>query len=261
MAPWDASTMHPLALAVAMCGCTETEQTSMYADIESYLVRRAVCGLTTKNYNKVFIQQLKNIADEELKPAVLRKALAGLQGEASRWPRDDEFRKSWLEAAIYPGRLDAARTKSILASLERRMRSARTEEPHILALETLDVDHILPTSWLEHWPLSDGSLVTKEELDKSALDMFLETEPNDRSAAIQRRESAKVRIGNLTLLHYGVNRGLQHHGIDRKREALFAESNLHLNRKLMRAEEWNEDSIDQRGRELYEFARELWQGP
>lgn len=261
VAVWDASTVHPLALAVARSGCSKDEQTAMYADLESYLVRRAVCGLTTKNYNKVFIQQLKNIAGEELKPAVLRKALAGLQGEASRWPREDEFRKSWLEAAMYPGRLDAARTKSILASLERKMRSARTEEPLILALETLDVDHILPTSWLEHWPLADGSFVTREELDKSALDLFLETAPNDRSAAIQIRESAKVRIGNLTLLHYGINRGLQHYGIDRKREALFAESNLHLNRKLMRAKEWNEDFIDQRGRELFEFARELWRGP
>ncbi|MBK9130138.1 MAG: DUF262 domain-containing protein [Gammaproteobacteria bacterium] len=261
VAAWDASTMHPLALAVAMSGCPEKEQAAMYADIESYLVRRAVCGLTTKNYNKVFIQQLKNIASEELKPAVLRKALAGLQGEASRWPREDEFRKSWLEAAMYPGRLDAVRTKSILASLERKMRSSRTEEPLILAIETLDVDHILPSSWLEHWPLEDGTLVTREELEKSALDVFLETAPNKRSSAIQRRESAKVRIGNLTLLHYGVNRGLQNQGIDRKREALFAESNLHLNRKLMRAHEWNEDSIDQRGRELFEFARELWQGP
>ena len=261
VAAWDASTMHPLALAVAMSGCTETEQAAMYADIESYLVRRAVCGLTTKNYNKVFIQQLKNIAGEELMPAVLRKARAGLQGAASRWPREDEFRKSWLEAAMYPGRLDAARTKSILASLERKMRSARTEEPLILALDALDVDHILPSSWLEHWPLTDGSFVTREELEKSAMDVFLETAPNDRSAAIQRRENAKVNIGNLTLLHYGVNRGLQHHGIDRKREALFAESNLHLNRKLMRAHEWNEGSIDQRSRELFEFARELWQGP
>jgi len=261
MISWDASTMHPIALAIAMSGCTKQEQTAMYSDIESYLVRRAVCGLTTKNYNKVFIQQLKNIAGEELRPAVLRKALASLQGEASKWPRDDEFRKSWLEAAMYPGRLDAARTKSILATLERKMRSARTEEPFILTLETLDVDHILPTSWLDHWPLSDGTSVTREELEKSSLDVFLETAPNDRSAAIQRRENAKVRIGNLTLLHYGINRGLQHFGFGRKREALFAESNLHLNRKLMRAEEWSEDSIDQRGRELYEFAREQWQGP
>jgi hypothetical protein len=253
--------MHPIALAIAVSGCTVQEQTSMYSDIESYLVRRAICGLTTKNYNKVFIQQLKNLASEGLRSTVLRSALSDLQGDASRWPRDDEFRKSWLEEGIYPGRLDAARTKSILATLERRMRSVRSEEPFVLAIDTLDVDHILPISWLEHWPLPDGSYATREELDKSLLDVFLDTPRNDRSAAIQRRESAKARFGNLTLLHYGINRGLQHHKFERKREALFAESNLHLNRKLMRTQEWNENAIDQRGRELYELARENWQGP
>lgn len=61
--------------------------------------------------------------------------------------------------------------------------------------------------------------------------------------------------------HYGINRGLQNAGFDRKREVLFAESNLQLNRQLMILKEWNEDAIDRRGRDLFDAARRIWPGP
>lgn len=74
-----------------------------------------------------------------------------------------------------------------------------------------------------------------------------------------RRERLKGTFGNLTLVHYGVNRSLQYAAFATKRERLLAESNL--NRDLMRAENWNEESIEQRGRELFEVARRLLKGP
>jgi hypothetical protein len=46
-----------------------------------------------------------------------------------------------------------------------------------------------------------------------------------------------------------------------KRERLFAESNLHLNRTLMRATAWDDDSIEQRGNAQFELARHIWRGP
>jgi Protein of unknown function DUF262 len=56
IAAWDASTTHPLALLIAASGTPIQDQMQIFDSIVSYLVRRAVCGLTTKNYNKVFIQ-------------------------------------------------------------------------------------------------------------------------------------------------------------------------------------------------------------
>jgi hypothetical protein len=252
--------MHPLALAIAMSGCTQDEQVLMYATMESYLVRRAVCGLTAKNYNKIFTQQLKRFANEGLKPATLQAALAALEGDASRWPRDDEFRKSWVDAETYPGRLDPTRTRSLLARIEMGMRSVRTEEP-TLAVDALDIDHILPTSWFEHWPLPDGTRANDTEAYAALLASRSDQPLSERHSAIRHRETAKVRLGNLTLLHYGINRGLQNCAFERKRESLFAESNLQLNRQLMRLQEWNEEAIDQRGRAMFDVARQIWQGP
>jgi hypothetical protein len=57
-----------------------------------------------------------------------------------------------------------------------------------------------------------------------------------------------------------VNRSLQHCSFERKREALFRESNLHLNRKLMRASNWDEAAILERSNELFEIARQIWRG-
>jgi hypothetical protein len=258
---WDASTTHAIALLIAKSGSWPQDQTAMFDAITSYLVRRAVCSLTTKSYNKIFAQQLKQLAGGSLTVDGLQSSLAKLDGDASRWPKDDEFRKSWLEARIYPGSLDAARTKSMLAELEEGMRSAKTEERFLVGVDGLDIDHIMPTSWFEHWPLPDGTHALATEAQALSLAVFSDQPLSDRHGAIRRREMAKTRLGNLTLLHYGLNRGLQNQGFDKKREALFTHSNLHLNRELMVMSAWDEEAIDRRGRAMFEVAAQIWRGP
>jgi hypothetical protein len=259
--PWEASTAHALALLIAKSDCAVDDQQAMFDTIFSYLVRRAICGLTTKSYNKIFVQQLKQLAAGHLTPAALKASLAKLEGDASRWPGDDELLKSWLEMGVYPGRLDATQTKSILVELEEAMRSVKTEEPFVLGVDSLDVDHILPTSWFDHWPLPDGSQANQSEVQEAIRASFSDQPIPDRLAAIHRRESYKARMGNLTLLHYGVNRSLQNHAFEKKRKELFAHSNLQLNRELMIMSAWNEEEIDRRGRAMFEAARTIWIAP
>ena len=257
---WDASTTHAIALLVAKSDCTAEQQQAMFDDLVSYFVRRAVCRLTAKSYNKIFIQLLKHAGAGQIRPEALRASLAKLDGDASRWPRDDEFRRSWLEAEVFPGRLNPAQAKSMLVELEASMRSARTEEPFVLAVDSLDVDHILPQGWFEYWPLPDGTSATPAQAVEAWSASFSDQPLTAPQVAIRRRETAKARMGNLTLLHYGVNRSLQHHGFDKKREALFTHSNLHLNRELMRMTSWNEEEIDRRGRDTFDIAKALWSG-
>jgi hypothetical protein len=69
------------------------------------------------------------------------------------------------------------------------------------------------------------------------------------------------RIGNLTLVHYGVNRSLQNHAFDAKRKAMFEHSNLQLNRRLMQRDSWDEAAIADRGEELVKIAMQIWPGP
>ena len=80
----------------------------------------------------------------------------------------------------------------------------------------------------------DGGTVAASEAGTAFLDSLTNPKPSSRTDAIMRRERLKATFGDLTLVHYGVNRSLQNGPISTKRERFFAESNLHLNRALMR---------------------------
>lgn len=261
IAVWDASPTHPLSLKIAASGLDVADQTEIFDCIESYLVRRAVCGLTRKNYNKVFSQQLKKLMGVGPDPKSFRELLAEASGDGSRWPRDEEFRQSWLDASIYPGRLDAAKLRAMFHRLETVMRSEKTEESVPLSLDSLDIDHILPQSWYAHWPLADNSKVSVEESQAAEVMRFAATGLDARMVEIISRDSHVPRIGNLTMVHYGVNRSLQNHDFDEKRQAFFEHSHLQLNRALTKHDKWDEAAIRARADDLFGFARELWRGP
>jgi uncharacterized protein with ParB-like and HNH nuclease domain len=54
LATWDVSTVYPLVFQVAGSAIEDAEKKEIYRLIYSYIVRRAGCGLTTKNMNKNF---------------------------------------------------------------------------------------------------------------------------------------------------------------------------------------------------------------
>src|SRR5271166_2119574 len=294
MANWDASPTHSLALRVASMGLSPTDQTSIFDDIMSYLVRRAVCGLTPKNYNNIFQQLLKKFKDGDATPLAFRAGLATLDGAASRWPgafgrvaqeavfqdscfqpfinhpsddtirdspvKNEEFRNAWMTASVHARLGDIGRIRTIFSEIENGLRSPRAEEPFVMLQGLLDVDHIMPDKWYEHWPLG-GDPVTAEEAGAASLAALFGENQTPRGEAISKWERLKATFGNLTLVHYGINRSLQHGAFNAKRETLFAESNLHLNRDLMRADHWDEEAITQRGRALFEIANRIWRGP
>jgi hypothetical protein len=235
-------------------------QQRIFDDVVSYIVRRAMCGLTIKNYNNLFLQLLKRIPDASVTPEEFRRALSSLKGDASRWPGDDEFRSAWLQEPAHSRLGDVARVRTVLAELENAMRSPRAEEPYS-PTAAIDVDHILPDKWYEYWPMEDETLVTAAEAQAALYARFGPQEPDARTTAIIRRERLKATIGNLTLVHYGVNRSAQNREFEEKRKKLFAESNLHLNRELMVASSWSETSIETRGLTLFDLASQIWRAP
>lgn len=260
MAAWDASPTHSLALRVSSLDLPQEEQTRIFDDIASYLFRRALCGLPAKNYNNVFIQLLKRFSGEGATADAFRRTLSAQKGDSSRWPGDDEFRHAWLHDSAHQRLGDVARVRAALTELENGLRSRRTEEQFVPSPGMLDVDHILPEKWVVHWPLN-GQVVTAEEASRALASIFdLET-PSTRIEAINERERLKNTFGNLTLVHYGINRSLQHGPFSEKRRKLFEESNLHLNRTLMLLESWDETAIQKRGSDLFDVARTIWRGP
>jgi hypothetical protein len=262
IADYDVTTLYPLALMIAASAASDTDKAEMYGDLVSFLVRRAVCGLTPKNYNNVFQGFLRQLHAGGMTPATLRTLMQASTGDISRWPADAEFRNACLTAALYPGRLDAGKAKAMLAELERGLRTdVRPEETFLGGLDHLDVDHILPQSWCAFWPLRDGSGVPPEEASEVELIVRSGLPLNERQSLIADRQASVRNLGNLTLLNLSVNRQVQHHAFTEKRDLLIANTNLRLNIPLIPLSAWDESSIAARGQQLTETALRLWPGP
>src|SRR3546814_1883357 len=134
---------------------------AVFHSIVSYVFRRAIFGLPPKNHNNNFMSSLRQLIKGEMSNAALKELLGASSTIASLWPDDAEFTNAILTAPIYPGNLDSARCRMLLTELEGFLRSSqRSEEPQIPDLSNLDIDHIMPRSWYEHWPLPNGVTAT-----------------------------------------------------------------------------------------------------
>lgn len=262
IAPYDITTLHPLALMIAAASIPEEAKSEMYTDLMSYVVRRAICGLTSKNYNYVFMATLRQLQSSGVTPSSLRAILGSLAGEASRWPQDNEFKSACLTAPLYFGRLDTPKIRAVLTELESQLRtSVRSEEPVTPDLSQLDVDHVMPRSWFTYWPLADGSSATSHEASEVEMLVLTGQVQTSRHKAIADRQAAIPTLGNLTLLNLSVNREAQNFAFANKRDLLIANTSLRLNIPLISTNSWDEPAISRRGEALAEAALRIWPGP
>lgn len=111
---------------------------------------------------------------------------------------------------------------------------------------TLTIEHILPQSWRENWP------VPEEQGEVSILGS-IDTEIA-RSMCINK-------MGNLTLLTHSLNASVSNGPYAIKVPAVRAHSSLALNRELGAYQSWDEEAVAERGLALFEIARSVWGAP
>jgi len=264
IASFDITTLYPLAMKIGITPIPPDEQVSMLNLIISYIVRRAICDLTPKNYNNIFLSLLRSLSKDGMSAQTLQKSLETMQGNASRWPGDAEFRNACINAPLYPGRLDAAKMRAILTELELELRnSARTEGIIPQNFSQLDIEHIMPQQWYEHWTLPDGSNATWSDAYNSKVKRLAGYSVDERETVILAREERIPTLGNLTLLNLSVNREAQHKMFKIKRDLLLANTTLRLNIPLLGYNDdgWNEETIKRRGEVLADTALRVWPGP
>lgn len=258
---FDVTTVHPLALFIAVSGLNDEEKGEMFQLLFSYVVRRAICGLSAKNYNNVFMSLLRRLARDEASAELLRNMLLELKGETSRWPRNQEFSSKCQNISIYPGSLDAKKMRAVLAEIETQLRKdARIEDAYMADAATLDIDHILPQSWAKHWAISTGEHVKQEDIDDAYYKLEGDQQLSPEEERIVQRENIIPTLGNLTLLNLSVNREAQHREFSRKKDLLAKNTTLRLNVPLIALDKWGEEEIQARSRELTAIALKLWPG-
>lgn len=218
----------------------ENEFTAILVDLESYFVRRFVCGLTTKSYNRIFLDRLlkEMVSEGKADAAALRAKLLSLEGDSQRWPDDASFKASWLHRQLYEGR-STRKVRAVLEGLEFSLRTSKQE--FMPELDTLSVEHVLPQGWPKRWPLAE-----------------------DTAEHRAKRERLLHSIGNLTLVTPGFNSSLSNEPFKVKRPELAANSSLMLNAYFQQFDDgfdWNEDAIVARAETLWKNALRVWPHP
>ncbi len=193
--------------------------------IESYICRRAVCGLGANSLNKIFASFTKKINKDQYLESI--KAHFGYLTEKQRFPNNDEFKKLFITIDFY----NLKDKKYFFERLE----SFNTQEP--VNTQECTIEHIMPQTLNLEWKRDLG------ENFQAIHDKYLHT------------------IGNLTLTGY--NKEYSNNSFQEKRdmEKGFKQSPLKLNQSLKDLESFGEEEIKKRANDLADLALKIWTYP
>lgn len=255
---WDTSTVFPLAIFLAAeGGMIEAELLKCLAHIESLIVRRAVCGLVTKDYNKYFAEIIMRLRNSGVSAQSLVSILIASDSETRRFPNDEEFATAWKSKPFYD-RLSSWQITSILSRLEIETRSSRAEDA---PMQNISVEHIMPQQWTDNYTLN-GMVVPKE----MNADWYFNVSEEKKSMyeqlklPILKRRIIIHNIGNLTAVTQPLNAAMRNAGFADKKAKL-RESVLALNRYFDSIPEWDEQAIQERADKLFFSACKAWPAP
>lgn len=247
--PW------PVLLRLHGSGDVPGEQREIAAAaIDSYLMRRAICGMTSKDYNNLMRALLSEV--EAAEPgdagvAVVAK-LASETTTSRAWPSDAQFRRGLLAAELYR-RLIRSRLRALLVGLENHLTTGKTESvaPRRAFGSDLTIEHLLPQKWREHWPVDPSDPVAEDV-----------------------RDDVVHRLGNLTLLTATLNPTVSNRVWSDKRAEIQKHSLLRLTTSSVLtsppgdprsdqewASAWDEERIGIRGDWLAAEALAVWPRP
>ncbi len=249
---FDIRTAYPLLLHLLEQNLSKEEESKIAIALESHLLRRAVCGFTTKGYNKIFLGLTKTLQKDGTSAARIIQALSESRGESAEWPRDEQFREHWEDGGTYRI-LQSARLVHLLSRLDETYLTSKSEA--ILIKSGLTIEHLMPQSWVESWPLADGKTgLTYEELE--------DVDPADPVVIATKRRNALIHsVGNLTILTGALNPSVSNSAWKTKKPQIMKYSLLPINQLLHNQDVWDEDTIEQRSKQLFKTALKLWPSP
>jgi hypothetical protein len=246
-----------LWLLSANHGISADQQRIGLEALESWVIRRTLLRLTTKDINRFMVAVLKVLGEAGTAAAgeTIRSYLAEQSAETRVWPTNDEMITLLPEAKLY-GLLQQGRLRVVLGAIEQHLRTKSEKYETVSLPSGLELEHIMPQGWRTHWegvpPLS----------------------PEEAAA----RDKRVNTIGNLTLVTKWLNGSLSNRpwtdseaeGLKDggevgkgKRTLLDGFSLLVLNKEIVNgfSSSWTDDDILARSRELATAICEIWPGP
>jgi uncharacterized protein with ParB-like and HNH nuclease domain/predicted transport protein len=194
--------------------------------VESYVFRRAICGIPTNSLNKTFATLMRSMDKERYLESL--KVVFYTLGSYRRFPSDAEFKQEFMVKDVYNFRS----RNYLLAKLENHGRKEWVN------VEEYTIEHVMP----QNLNLSQAWQRELGENWKTLQETYLHT------------------LGNLTLTGY--NSELSDRPFTNKRDMAggFKDSPIRLNQSLANLECWNEETIVNRAEQLAEQAIQVWTG-
>jgi len=200
-----------------LCGCLE--------DLVSFVLRRSLCGETTRTYGKWFVEVITLIRDQP------RRDLQAYW-LSRRWPDDAAVLARLPSFELY--RRESTKTRVILEALEKSFGHRERVD-----LSTLTIEHVMPQT------------ITNNKNGKAWKEMLGE-------GWEKTHETLLHTLGNLTLTGY--NTELSNSPFDTKQVEL-ANSHLDLNTYFAGLPKWDAAAITKRAAELAARVVTLWPRP
>lgn len=213
--------------------------------LESWFMRRMICGRTTRGYQNFLhplLREIKKHQGDQV-PDIVEGVLLRADAMNTAWPSDQEVHESIRTRPLYR-QLSRARLRLILEAVEDAIGESDSKS-EVRCPKNLTIEHLLPVSWLDDdWPFTNTS-VSREE-----------------------RRIRLHTLGNLTLVNEALNPAMSNSPWISKRAALAKHSNLHLNKMLSYSEavpngfswseSWDDDAIHQRSDWLAGLICDVW---
>jgi uncharacterized protein with ParB-like and HNH nuclease domain/predicted transport protein len=192
--------------------------------IESYTVRRAICGYQTRSYWQIFANLAYALGQkhplQDLKVALAR------QHENYRFPSGEEFERQLKEADLYGLRI----CRHLLEGLE----NFGTKEP--TDTSSYSIEHVMPQS---------------ERLRRGWREMLGENWKEVQKNWLHR-------LGNLTLTGYNSTYSDREFEEKKTIEGGFADSSVRLNKFIREQPVWTEKEMTARTNDLAKRALKVW---
>ncbi|MDT9176311.1 MAG: DUF262 domain-containing protein [Limnospira sp. PMC 1291.21] len=195
--------------------------------VESYVFRRAICGIQANSLNKTFASFTKALKKDRYLESIQAHFL--VLPSYRRFPNDDEFKRSLQTKDLY----NVRHYNYWLRRLENHDRKER------VAVDEYTIEHIMPQNKNLSPAWKDSLGPDWQRIHKT----YLHT------------------LGNLTLTAYNSKYSDKSFLEKRDMEKGFKESPLKLNQGLGQIEQWDENAILQRAERLSQMALDVWIAP
>ncbi len=239
---WQNRDFYPAIFSIERSNASAAEKQRMLRLLESYVIRRNICGLPRDHYNLYAVSICGKLGDTPTYTA-MHDMFKNAEGASNVFPVDKDVIRGCVDTNFYKNK--PSFRQYMFKKIEKSMNKDNVETI-VVPDGSLTIDHILPKKWSanEEWKrilLSDCS-------------------PNEKEIKEGEIEKLMNTIGNLTMMSGANNSKKSNNSFDDFKWML-RNSSMTMNRdlaELIDEKGWDIETIRERSKELADIICKLW---